>query len=479
MYGYPYNSWIYGFSYLSVGIVMSAILLATVEMLFSEDNINKIILVSIIFMVGMGLIFSYCLFVPAIFASICLYAFMEEFKDKNSKKYLKFFGKNTLIITSILLIVTCFGIGYLFVPSFIIEGQKNLITALQDNGGIYLEKYANLLPYIPFLIVFAFEVIKRFKEKKNTYLDFFATIIIGYLILFYAGMMIHKVSPYYMIKIYFVLWLAVFAVTIDILNKSINEKIFRGDVIFYVAFFMLWSVKNVLRLPDKREPIETAFNAFLAIFLIAYMVLPQVIKSLDFSKIKFLPEKLKKKVELKIKVTPFVYVVAIGIFICSWTWIKAGHILREEPKHSLPNLVGMYYSENCELRKSLDLTQSFSLNNVLVTKYAKENLSDMTADNTILITGAGNPGLYRNMWAMAMLEYKSDILTFKDVQRAVNKYTVEDAIENPNIKYVIRLDSYEQDKMEECAKSIKEIKEKNLAEIIYSNENGYVAIINR
>ena len=81
IYGYPYNSWIYGFSYLSVGIVMIAGLMSVVEMMFSEDEISKKVVVSLIGLLAFGLIFSYCLFVPAIFAAICIYVFLKELKS--------------------------------------------------------------------------------------------------------------------------------------------------------------------------------------------------------------------------------------------------------------------------------------------------------------------------------------------------------------------------------------------------------------
>ena len=36
LYGYPYSSWFYGFSYLTVGISMTALILTITEMLFAE-----------------------------------------------------------------------------------------------------------------------------------------------------------------------------------------------------------------------------------------------------------------------------------------------------------------------------------------------------------------------------------------------------------------------------------------------------------
>ena len=465
MYGYPYNSWMYGFSYLSVGICMVTLLISIVEMLFSKENKKKSVIITMIVMASMGLIFSYCLFVPAVFASICIYVFLEELKDKNSKKYLKIFGENTLIVTALLLLVTAFGIGYLFIPSFIIEGQKNLVSALQDNGAIYSEKYINFIPYVPFAIIFLYELVKKIKQKEVKFSDIFCVILTGYLALFYLGMLANKVSPYYMIKVYFAEWIIVFGVVIDILNNNIDKKVFRIDVILLISLFAYLVIKG--------KNIESIFKIYLLLLLAIFTTLPQILKQADFSK---LSEKIKIK---ELKVTPFVYVVSIGVLVCSWTWIKSGQILGEGEKHGLVNLVGMYYTENCDRRKAVDVIQNFNNNNILITKYARENLDDMTADNTILITEGGPHGSYRTMWAMATLEYTSKSLTFRDIIKMIDKYTIQDAIENENIKYIVRLDPKDQTRIQECKNNINEINMTQSAEILYSNENGFVAKISR
>jgi len=94
LYGYPYNAWIYGFSYLAVGIAMVVMLLAVVECLYSDKKLNKVFIISLIGILGTGLIFSYCLFVPAIFASICIYCFLKDLSNSEGKKYLKIFKIN-------------------------------------------------------------------------------------------------------------------------------------------------------------------------------------------------------------------------------------------------------------------------------------------------------------------------------------------------------------------------------------------------
>lgn len=401
LYGYPYNSWFYGFSYLTVGIAMTGLILTFTEMLFAEEKINKILITIMIAMAAMGVIFSYCLFVPAIFASICIYTFLMELKDKETKKYLKFFGKNTLIITSILLIITAFGVGYLFIPSFIIEGQKDLVSALKDEGGIYPEKFRDFVVYIPFALLYVIDLFKRLKKKEIRYLDIFSICIVGFLGLFYIGALTNKISWYYMIKIYFVFWMVIFGITIDLLNSYIDTKILKWIIPIYV---LTWTV-----------------------------------------------------------------------FVCGWVWVKAGHILGEEEKHALPNYVGMYYIENCEHRKAYDLIHNFNVNNIALTKFARENLKDMTADNTVLFTES----FYRTMWAMATLEYSGEEVDFRHILNTTNQYNIKDSVKNEKIKYMIRLDPTEQGKLKEGKEAFEQLKEYENVEVLYSNENGFVAKINR
>ena len=80
-------------------------LVSVVQMMFSDEGISKKFVIPMIGLLGFGLIFSYCLFIPAVFAAICIYIFMKELKG-DEKKYFKFFGKNTIIVTLMLLFVT-------------------------------------------------------------------------------------------------------------------------------------------------------------------------------------------------------------------------------------------------------------------------------------------------------------------------------------------------------------------------------------
>lgn len=451
MYGYPYNTWLYGFSYLAVGNVMVVGLASVVPMLYSKDNLNKKFVLTMLVLLAIGLTFSYCLFIPFIFAAICIYCFIRDFSVEG-KTYLKMFKKTTIIVTLLLLLVAIAGFLYLFLPTFYIEGQENLVDALKADGAIYSEKYKNFIMYIPFAILYVVELYKRIKNKEITYVDVFSVLTIGFLVIMYAGMLIGKVSPYYMLKIYFVVWPVIFINSIDVVNKYIDEKIFALDKIILIILFVLCL---------NRISAEAIFRTYLIILLAFYVVTPYLTKNVNFKK-------------LSLKVTPLVYVVLWGGFVFVWVWLKAGMILPEDTKHALPNLVGIYYIENCEYRKLNDLTQNFNKNDIEITTYARENIDDMTAENVGII----QDGYYSRVWATAMLEIDGK-MPYQYYIQDMTPYTIESLIKDKNKKYIVRVIPEYEDVKKASSKELKEFEEDGKIEVLFQNENGYVAKIIR
>lgn len=528
IYGYPYNSWIFGFSYLSVGISMVTMLVPVVEMLYSKENISRRIVVPLIVILATGLIFSYCLFVPAIFAAICIYCFLKDF-TQDGKTYFKFFKKTTILITSLLLLVTAAGIGYLFIPTFFIEGQTNLVDALKIDGEIYEEKYLNFFAYIPFAIMYAFEFVKKFKNKELEYSDVFAVIIVGFYALLNIGLAFGVVSEYYMFKIYYILWIVIFNVTAEMINKYVDEKNIRIDI---VLLGLLYAILTFLMIPSYLivkifavvmmgyffiqglvinqkinwlaiisilalykvlvgAPLNSMFKLFMFAFLIFYTVVPGLNIKINFEKIKQILfkfadkikltklanclEKILKKVNLKtFCISGYLYITIWGLFVCGWVWIKAGHVIGEVEKHSLPNFVGIYFDENCNYRKLIDVETNFNAGSVEVALWARDNIKDLSADNIILMTN----GYYNRIWATAMMEITSSKLPYQNfVQDANYPYSVKDGLENPERKYLVKCVWNESQRQEAYKEEIKKIREMEDIEILFENANGYVAKI--
>ena len=249
IYAYPYNSYMYGFSYLSLGVNAFLGIMLVLDLFYKECKKDWFV-ITLVVLNSMLLIFSYCLFVPGIFAGICLFTWFKDFTEKDEKKYLKIFKKKTLILTGILLLVTALGIGYLVVPTFFIAGQSNLVDAFLNDGGMYKNLVDNFVFYIPFGVLFIVDVVLRrkeiFKEGKFTALEFLTVMVGLYYMVMWVGMRLAIMSTYYFFKIYYILWPVVIGTTIVLINKY-SEKL-KGKIIIglYVTTWVVIVLVNVV-----------------------------------------------------------------------------------------------------------------------------------------------------------------------------------------------------------------------------------------
>ena len=246
-FAYPYTSLLYGFSYLSVAIafitglfyVASFYMPRVVEEkdksekagsfhVVRENNNNTDMpfiwyLIAIVLM-GVGIIFSYCLFVPAVFSFICLYIWLQDLKNDSVKKYLKIFSRNTLLVTGLLLIVTVLSILYLVIPTFTDSDQNKLTDAIGFDGGIYKALFIDFVFYVPFVVLFVFN---SFKKKKVDYQTVVFLIMFVQLILTFVGVIKGIVSAYYYYKIYYVLWIVVVDMAVEVFAEFDENKELR------------------------------------------------------------------------------------------------------------------------------------------------------------------------------------------------------------------------------------------------------------
>lgn len=477
MYGYPYNNWIFGFSYLSVGVALIALMVSVVELLFAKENIKRWFIYTLLGMVAFGIIFSYCLFVPIVFSAICIYCFLNGLTNKEEKKYLKLFSKTTLIVFGVLIVITLVGIAYLFIPTFFIEGQTDLVSALKINGGYYGEKYRNFVAYIPFAIIYFGDILRKIKNKNLKYFDVFSVLVVGFLALMYLGMLFKVVSPYYMIKLYSLLWIVIMGITTNIVNEHVDKKYFRLDFIILIALFAVFAFKFI--------GLETIVKFYLFVALVFYMVLPELLKEVEFTKIKeviakrFKSEKVKnfiKNFKITMKVSAVTYVVCWGAFVGIWVWIKAGHVIGEVEKHSLPEFVSMYYEQNCEYRKLLDLEHNINPDNLEILTYAREEIDDMDAVNLALLAD----GIFNRTWATALLDVDSDEITYNSFIEDCHPHTMADLIRDESHKYLLKIVKKDQTKIDELKAEMERFTTGGNIKILVSNEHGFLAeIINR
>ncbi len=248
-FAYPYTSLLYGFSYLSVAIAFATGLFYLAKV-YEKREINFWFILPLIILMGVGIIFSYCLFVPALFAFICIYVFIKDFDKKEEKSILKIFKKSTLLITGALLIVTILSIFYLVIPTFTDRDQNKLTDAIGFDGGIYKAIYQDFLFYIPFIAIFIYRTIKN---KKINY----QTVALGILLLqtfiSLVGVIYGIVSAYYYYKIYYILWIVVVDMAIETMCNLEENKDLKVALVSYLAVWCLIIYVCVSGLEDRLQ----------------------------------------------------------------------------------------------------------------------------------------------------------------------------------------------------------------------------------
>ena len=209
--GYPFNSLLFGFEYMSLAILIIG---AIIEMVYYFENKNFKLIYNIIifFLLNFGLFFSYYTFVPFVYSGLwiyfCLYSYKQNKKLKNILK------KENVIILVITLLIP-FALGYIyhmnqdlykapFSRSQLLSEESRYLTegGFAQKGYIYVNFYSNMILFIPITVY----VLK--KEYKNYNFDFITLFfLVGYIVLLFIGYFLNKVSAYYICKNYYILWL--------------------------------------------------------------------------------------------------------------------------------------------------------------------------------------------------------------------------------------------------------------------------------
>ena len=232
-FAYPYTSLLHGFSYLSVCLVFATALFYMAKE-YVKGEMNFWVQLSIIVLIGVGIIFSYCLFVPALFAFICIHIFVKDLEKKQEKTYLKFFKKSTIWVTGLLLVVTILSIFYLVIPTVTDSDQNKLTDAIGFEGGIYKSLYQDYLFYIPFVVLFIYKTIKA---RKLNFQSLALSLIGGQTLLMFIGVVYGIVSPYYFYKMYFLLWILLVEIAVEVMaDIDENKELF----VMLSSYLVIW-----------------------------------------------------------------------------------------------------------------------------------------------------------------------------------------------------------------------------------------------
>lgn len=249
--GYPLNSMIWGFSYLSLGLLIINVIVLVVTELFNKDiNVNLIIISS--FLLTFSLFFTYYFFIPVVYAGIGIYILINIIKEKQ-----KLFSKQNIInIFVVLILPTIIGISYFILPG-IINNSGTDVEAITAEGAIYRNLFGDFILFIPFVIYYIYNI---FIKKENDLITIILILLIIFAIIFLIGGMLGKVSSYYFYKVHYVLWMLVLVETYQILEILNFQKETKVISIIFIIFYISISLYGTLRIGNIIAKINPLFN---------------------------------------------------------------------------------------------------------------------------------------------------------------------------------------------------------------------------
>jgi len=241
--GYPLNSFLFGFEYLSMALL---IICAIINLTYyhQKDILDNYFFVILMALLNFGLFSSYYMFVTFIYPALWIY-----FCIQNYCKTKKIFTKKLIVILVVTLLIP-FILGYIYhlapdiysafiritttknepvgtlnivapienITTNIIQEKENIKNVFQysshilnegltNNGYIYINIYSNMLLLLPLPLYLFIKDFKNNKLKENNLIAMAVLFNIAFIGLLLIGNYFEEVSIYYLSKNYFSLWI--------------------------------------------------------------------------------------------------------------------------------------------------------------------------------------------------------------------------------------------------------------------------------
>lgn len=252
---YPLNSTIFGFAYLSVGILYMTTLIVT-AINIKKDEIKFSYMCIEMFLILFGIFFSYYFFVPVIYAAFGLYMLFDMIKNKKTKNILSIFTiKNIIKVFTILILPTILGFIYFVLPGLLQSGET-VLNHIVTEGYIYRNLYSNFVLLAPLTIYY---ILYNIKNKKNSFSTILMIISSLFTIYLLRKGLRGQASSYYYFKMYFLLWILVVYMNVKAMFIIIEGK---NGILAYSFTFVIVAILGILAtgIDDKVTEINILFN---------------------------------------------------------------------------------------------------------------------------------------------------------------------------------------------------------------------------
>lgn len=227
MLGYPLNSMMIGFFYLGHSVTIITMLLYLYK-LYDSKVINKKISIILLFIINLGLFFTYYFFVPIIFGGLLIHLIYKCISEKR-----KLFTRENIFYIFICYVLPCiFGFIYFILPNI---GSKDLnaVNQITLEGYCFLDLVNSVLLFMPLIIYyFAYSI----KKKEFSYELIIFCCLVLFIVLIVFLIFNDRASTYYLSKPYYLLWLLCFMIMFKFIYNFYDEK--KLEVNCYLIFIL-------------------------------------------------------------------------------------------------------------------------------------------------------------------------------------------------------------------------------------------------
>ncbi len=216
MLGYPLNSFLFGFEYLSMGLLVICAIFCLIWH-YQNEKIDINYFTILMALLNFGLFCSYYMFVPFVYPAMWIY-----FCVTNYYKTKRVVTKELIYILTITLLVP-FILGYIYhlapnIYAIFINNFSNIDKSMElssylvnsglaVNGYIYINLYSNMLLLIPLTIYLFIKKAREKDLKSELFMGLMVLFCIMFIEILLIGNKFGKVSMYYLSKNYFALWI--------------------------------------------------------------------------------------------------------------------------------------------------------------------------------------------------------------------------------------------------------------------------------
>ena len=235
--GYPLNNMIFGFFYSGHAIIIINLVLILMYV-YKNKLLDEKQTLFYLSLTNIGLFFTYYFYAPVVFGTIFIVFLLENIINKK-----KILNKDfSLKVLSTLVLPCILGMIYFIIPNIGNE-DMNFIKQIQLDGYFYNDIISNFILFIPIVIYYILDCIKK---KKFDFESLLLIVLITFMLFITILIFLDKAVFYYLSKNYYVLWLLMFVIVLKFLNDLPKKNNNIGKI--YISLYCILAISSIFNL---------------------------------------------------------------------------------------------------------------------------------------------------------------------------------------------------------------------------------------